>query len=43
MNRVRSKLEQSLGWAVLLALVLGWLAVLRPFLWALLWAIILSF
>ena len=43
MNRLRSKLEQTLGWAVLLALVLGCLVVLRPFVSALLWAVVLSF
>jgi predicted PurR-regulated permease PerM len=43
MNRLRSKLEQTLGWAVLLVLVLGCLVVLRPFVSALLWALVLSF
>jgi hypothetical protein len=42
MNRLRSKLEQNLGWAVLLALAVGCLIVLRPFVSALLWAIVLS-
>ena len=43
MNRLRSKLEQNLGWAVLLALAAGCLFVLRPFVSALLWAVVLSF
>ena len=43
MNPLRSKLEQTLGWAVLLALVAGCLIVLRPFVSALLWAVVLSF
>jgi predicted PurR-regulated permease PerM len=43
MNRLRSKLEQNLGWAVLLALAAGCLLVLRPFVSALLWAVVLSF
>jgi predicted PurR-regulated permease PerM len=43
MNPLRSKLEQNLGWAVLLALVAGCLIVLRPFVSALLWAVVLSF
>ena len=43
MNPLRSKLEQTLGWAVLLALVAGCLIVLRPFVSALLWALVLSF
>jgi len=43
MNRLRSRLEQALGWAVLLALVAGCLIVLRPFVSALLWAVVLSF
>ncbi len=43
MNRIRTKLEQNLGWAVVLALVVGCLIVLRPFVSALLWAVVLSF
>ena len=43
MNPLRSKLEQTLGWAVLLALVVGCLIVLLPFVSALLWAVVLSF
>jgi len=43
MNRLRSKLEQSLGWAVLLALGVGCLIVLWPFVSALLWAVVLCF
>jgi predicted PurR-regulated permease PerM len=42
-NRLRSKLEQTLGWTVLIALVAGSLLVLRPFVSALLWALVLSF
>jgi predicted PurR-regulated permease PerM len=38
---VNSKLEQSLGWIVLFILLAGCLLVLRPFLSALLWAIVL--
>jgi predicted PurR-regulated permease PerM len=43
MNPLRPKLEQSLGWIVLLALLLGCLLVLRPFVSALLWAVVLCF
>jgi predicted PurR-regulated permease PerM len=43
MKRLRTKLEENLGWAVLLALVAGCLIVLRPFVSALLWATVLSF
>jgi predicted PurR-regulated permease PerM len=43
MNRLRTKMEQNLGWAVLLALGIGCLVVLRPFVSALLWAVVLSF
>jgi predicted PurR-regulated permease PerM len=43
MSPLRSKLEQNLGWAVLLVLLAGCLIVLRPFVSALLWAVILSF
>jgi len=42
MNNSRSKLEQNLGWIVLFLLLLGCMAVLRPFLSALLWGIVLS-
>jgi predicted PurR-regulated permease PerM len=42
MNRLRSKLEQNLGWAFLLGLAAGCLVVLRPFVSALLWAVVLS-
>jgi predicted PurR-regulated permease PerM len=38
---VNSKLEQSIGWIVLLVLLAGCLLVLRPFISALLWAIVL--
>ena len=40
-NDSRSKLEHNLGWAVLILLLLGCLLVLRPFVSALLWAIVL--
>jgi predicted PurR-regulated permease PerM len=43
MNSLRSKLEQNLGWAVLLVLLAGCLLVLRPFMSALLWAVVLTF
>ena len=43
MNRLRSQLEKNLGWAVLLALGIGCLVVLRPFVSALLWAVVLTF
>ncbi|HOC56966.1 MAG TPA: AI-2E family transporter [Verrucomicrobiota bacterium] len=43
MNKLRSKLEQNLGWAALLALAVGCLIVLRPFVSALLWAVVLCF
>jgi predicted PurR-regulated permease PerM len=43
MNKLRSKLEQNLGWAILLALAVGCLVVLRPFVSALLWAVVLCF
>ena len=37
MSRLRSKVEETLGWVVLLALVVGCLIVLRPFVSALVW------
>jgi len=43
MNPLRSQLERSLGWIVLLALLVGCLLVLRPFVSALLWAVVLCF
>lgn len=43
MTRLRTKLEQNLGWVVLLLLLLGCLLVLRPFVSALLWAVVLCF
>ncbi len=43
MSQLRSKLEQNLGWIVLLVLLAGCLVVLRPFVSALLWAVILSY
>jgi predicted PurR-regulated permease PerM len=38
---MNSKLERNLGWAVLLVLLAGCLLVLRPFLSAVLWAVVL--
>ncbi len=38
-----ARLEQSLGWIVLLLLLIGCLLVLRPFASALLWAVVLCF
>jgi predicted PurR-regulated permease PerM len=43
MNPLRSKLEQNLDWIVLLGLLVGCLLVLRPFVSALLWAVVLCF
>ncbi len=43
MTRLRSRLEQNLGWLVLILLALGCLYVMRPFVSAILWAAILSF
>ena len=43
MNSLRSKLEQNLGGFILLVLLAGCLLVLRPFVSALLWAVILCF
>jgi len=43
MNEPRSKLESNLGWGVLILLLLGCLVVLRPFVSALLWAVVLCF
>ena len=42
MNQPRSKVEASLGWVLLFLLLLGCLFVLRPFLSALLWGVVLS-
>lgn len=39
----RARLEQVLGWGVLLLLLLGCFLVLRPFISALLWAVVLCF
>lgn len=39
----RSRLENNLGWAVLILLLLGCLVVLRPFVSALLWAVVLCY
>jgi predicted PurR-regulated permease PerM len=42
-NQVRAKPEQAMGWALLFLLLLGCLLVLRPFVSALLWALVLCF
>src|SRR5947207_2025126 len=42
-SQSRSKLEQGLGWALLLLLFAGCLIVVRPFVSALLWAVVLCF
>jgi predicted PurR-regulated permease PerM len=42
MRVLRSKLEQNLGWLILALLLGGCLLVLRPFVSALIWAVILS-
>ena len=42
MNETRSKVEQNLGWVVLCLLLFGCLLVLRPFVSALLWGVVLS-
>src|ERR1700751_3305843 len=39
----RARLERNLGWIVLLLLLVGCLLVLRPFVSALLWAVVLCF
>src|SRR5215469_4774098 len=39
--KLRTKFEQTLGWVLLLVLLLGCLIVLRPFVSALLWAAVL--
>jgi predicted PurR-regulated permease PerM len=41
MNRLRTKVEQAIGWIVLLLLLGGCVLVLRPFISALLWAVVL--
>jgi predicted PurR-regulated permease PerM len=43
MAKLASKLEQNLGWIVLLILLAGCMLVLRPFVSALLWAVVLCF
>src|SRR5688572_28769646 len=43
MNERRSRLERNLVWILLVILLLGCLMVMRPFISALLWAIVLSF
>jgi len=43
MNKLRSNLEQNLGWIILLVLLAACLIVLRPFVSALLWAVVLCF
>jgi predicted PurR-regulated permease PerM len=41
MNRARARIEKQLGWIILLVLLIGCLVVLRPFVTALLWAVVL--
>ena len=41
MNQFTQKIERNLGWAVVLLLFFGCLLVLRPFVSALLWAVVL--
>src|SRR5271163_2934650 len=43
MQKLRSRSERNLGWAFLVALLAGCLIVLRPFVSALLWAVVLAF
>src|SRR5687768_18134830 len=43
MKTFRSRLEQNLGWFILILLAIGCFFVMRPFASALLWAVILSF
>ena len=43
MSELRSKLEQNLGWGLLILLLLGCLLVLLPFVTALLWGAVVSF
>src|SRR6185369_1853728 len=43
MTPLRTKLEQNLGWGILLLLLVGCLLVVLPFVSALLWAAVLSF
>jgi predicted PurR-regulated permease PerM len=43
MEEPRRKFENSLGWGLLVLLLLGCLLVMRPFVSALLWAVVLSF
>ena len=41
METLTGKIERNLGWVVVLLLLLGCLLVLRPFVSALLWAVVL--
>jgi predicted PurR-regulated permease PerM len=43
MTPLRTKLEQNLGWGILVLLAVGCLLVLWPFVTALLWGAVLSF
>ena len=43
MTPLRTRLEQNLGWGILVLLLIGCLLVLWPFVTALLWAAVLSF
>src|SRR5262245_58504848 len=41
--RLRTRFEETMGWVLLLVLLLGCLVILRPFFSALLWAVVLCF
>jgi predicted PurR-regulated permease PerM len=43
MSNIRTRLEQNLGWFILILLAAGCLLVMRPFVSALLWAAVLTF
>ena len=43
MTPLRTKLEENLGWIVLALLLAGCMWVMRPFVSALLWAVVLSY
>jgi len=43
MTKLRTKVEQAMGWMLIVALLLGCFIVVRPFVSSLLWAVVLSF
>ena len=43
MNIIRTRLEQNIGWIILIVLAAGCLFVLLPFVSAMLWAAVLTF